>query len=209
MKLAYLEFNFRYYPPESDDYTDYTFRLSFDKLENMTIDENLQVCTAETIRGRNKTFNAYLKPKNITLSGQFGDYQTTNIELISEKKDVDGSVKDILKINSLTGKDKSNYLNRLFTSMVNETRLVNVKTFYAVYENYIINNFNLTYIDNRVISVELTLQEMLLRNLQQSEYEVPYQLVEDVDPEQAERLLNALKESMGNKLSNGQDWYWY
>ena len=178
MKLVYLEL----------DFNDYLINLTFDKLDSMAIDETLNVCTTETVRGKNKTFNAYLKPIGFTISGKFSDHVSNNIEIVRRDKTIVGDTyvyHDVTVINSLVGKDKSAKLNDLFDSMIEDTRLLNIKTFYKTYDNYIINNFNLVYLNNNTISVDLTLQEVLLRDLNEyTSIPVPYQLIEKIKREQ-------------------------
>lgn len=184
MKLIYLEFDTRVYSigennqVDKSKYKDYIVRLTFDKLDSINIDENLQVCTSETIRGKNKTFNAYLKPKAFSISGQFSDRQSTNVEIIEQQTDEETEeMKNLLTINTLTGRDKSKRLNDLFESLVEDTRLINLKLFYGNYENYVINDFSLSYTDNSVITVELKLQEILIRDLNQFDL-LSYQVTE-------------------------------
>ena len=101
------------------DYNEYTINVYFDKLDSLKIKKSLQVCTSETIRGKNKTFNAYLKPTTITLSGKFSDKVSTNVEVVY-KEDIYSSnglldkTLDIQKINTYVGKNKSNILFSLF-----------------------------------------------------------------------------------------------
>lgn len=169
MKLAYLNF----------DYLGSNVYLTFDKLESLTLDENLQVCTSETIRGKNKTFNAYLKPKTISITGEFDDFHSliNNVKLpasvfgdIENEEDAEEKNKKreaILtwyrNLNNLSGRAKSDTLNKLFTSMVNETILINIATFFKIYEDFVLINFNLSYTSNSTIKVELSFKEMLLR----------------------------------------------
>lgn len=170
-KLCSLVFDFRTYKEYENDegniivdtseYTSNKIELTFDKLDSISIDENLQVCVAETIRGKNKTFNAYLQPKEFSISGSFSDRVTTDINYDPPVENADW----------LIGKKKSEYLNRLFTSLVESTILVNVNTFFKTYENCVITSFNLVYSDSSTIEVELNLKEVLLRDLTSYEKE--------------------------------------
>lgn len=180
----------------------YEFKLKFDKLDSLTIDENLQVCTSETIRGRNKTFNAYKKPSNITISGKFSDLQTTNVEITGNFPDEDQSGYIVAtKINPAVGKKKSDYLNKLFTLMTDNSLLVNVCTFYKTYEDYIITGFNLNYSSNSTINVELTLQEVLFRDLGKTSG-LSYKIVKELNDQEAEKMNNLLELLNQGKTGN-------
>lgn len=194
MKLFYLEL----------DFNEYTIYLTFDRFESMTIDENLQVCTSETVRGKNKTFNAYVKPKNITLSGKFNDIVGTNLELryiekVAKSNSINPHKKyyvweEVSKINTLAGKDKASKLNHLFESLIEDTRLLNVKTFYKTYENFVLTGFDLVYTNNNTISVTLNLQEMLLEGLNEYNVEtLTYAMIEEANRKAYEQTISNIK----------------
>lgn len=184
MKLVYLDL----------DFNDYIVRITFDKLDSVDIEDSLQVCTSETIRGKNKTFNAYPKPTTISISGKFSDIKSSNIEIIKTKNTENSKdVEEIVGINNLIGKNKSSRLNALFESMVEDTRLLNVKMFYDTYENYIISSFNLNYTNNNTINVTLNLQEMLFRDLNNyTDIEVPYKIQEQLDAFTFENIIDGV-----------------
>ena len=215
MRLAYIEFNAMnvpvyelivpqnrpaYYTDKIIGYDSYNVALTFDKIENLTIDENLQVCTSETIRGKNKTFNAFLKPKSITLSGKFSDFQSTKVFVTGKMFNEDTytykpSDEDVIP----KGENKSSQLNSILTELVDNTRLVTVITFYARYENFVITNFSLTYESNNVINVELTLQEILLKDLNayQDQGQDTYALLEEISKEEAEQRQEVINRILG------------
>lgn len=181
-----------------------TVKLKFDKLDSINLDENLNVCTIETIRGKNKTFNAYLKPIEISIKGEFSSYVSTNMEIKSEYG-LDNHLNGIVEIDRLVGKDKFDKLNKWFSSAVESTLLINVVTFYKSYTDYVITNFNLTYSSNSTITVELTLQQILLRELQSyKESLVPYHLTEEVSREEALKLAYFI-----SKISNNSTFFTY
>lgn len=186
MKLVYLDL----------DFNDYIVRITFDKLDSIDIEDSLQVCTSETIRGKNKTFNAYPKPTAITISGKFSDIKSNNIEIIKLNTTADSKVvEELIGINNLIGKNKSSRLNALFESMIEDTRLLNVKMFYDTYENYVITSFNLNYSNNNTINVTLNLQEMLFRDLNNyTDIEVPYKIQDQLDSYTFKDLIKDIKE---------------
>ncbi len=193
--------------------------LTFDKLDSINIEENLNVCTTETIRGKNKTFNAFLEPKSITINAKFDDHQSTNIELKGEYRGKYLRTTDVLKneevdiainenynegidtINRVIGKEKSKKLEELFNSLVEETKLIDVKMFYKTYENYVLTGFNLSYDNNSVITVELTLQEVLLRHLQEGrqEQESLYTMVNELSEYESKKYQYILDNLNGFK----------
>lgn len=186
MKLVYLDL----------DFNEYIVRITFDKLDSIDIEDSLQVCTSETIRGKNKTFNAYPKPTAITINGKFSDIKSNNIEIIKLNTTADSKVvEELIGINNLIGKNKSSRLNALFESMIEDTRLLNVKMFYDTYENYVITSFNLNYSNNNTINVTLNLQEMLFRDLNTyTDIEVPYKIQEQLDSYKFKDLIKDIKE---------------
>lgn len=228
MDLVYLEFETRYYwDALKTNYSDLLVDVKFDKISSVNLDENLQVCTSETIRGKNKTFNAYLKPKIITISASFSDRQTTNIH-ISGTKTTTGLVprtikllwwdwetyvfetttENISRINKLTGQDKSKRLEELFNSMVEDSKLVNIKTFYGDYENYVLTGFNLTYSSASVIEVDLTFQEILLREAS-TIIENLYKVTEEVSEEEYLKTQYLIAVIKDNYIGNSTSWYKY
>lgn len=181
----------------------YTITLNFDKINSISIKEDLQVCTADTIRGKNKTFNAYMQPKVITISGEFSDIKPLNVKIVNNLKESNlieeldlQEVSELNNKSNLIGNNKSDWLTRLFNSMIDSTRLLSIKMFYKKYENYVISNFNLKYSYNNTIQVDLDLKEVLLNNLNTYEKElIPYSEIEKINEEQwvvLNNLINSL-----------------
>lgn len=75
--------------------------------------------------------------------------------------------------------------------------------FYGNYENFVVNNFTINYTDSSTINIELNLQEILLRDLQNFEdIDIPYQMIEELSEEDKIKMEYALSK-IYYRLSSG------
>lgn len=124
-------------------------KFSLDKINKLTVDINLTVCSSDTIRGKNKTDHAYRNQNVISLSGSFSE------------RTVDQINKDFFRY----GKNKLKNIQELFLSFLNDGRLFYIYSRFKTYKNYVLKSCSFSY-SNSVsgMEVDFVFVEVMLRN---------------------------------------------
>lgn len=124
-------------------------KFAFDKIDKVDIDISLQVCTSDTVRGKNKTDHAYRKQNTISMSGTFSERTLDDLNSTFFK----------------FGTNKLKNVQELFLSFLNDSRLFYVYTRVKTYKNYVLKSCSFS-LSSSVSSVEVTLGfvEVMLRN---------------------------------------------
>lgn len=132
------------------NYNNKIVKIVFDKLNPTKVTSNTAVNTISVLRGRDKTFGTYRKPKTISISGSFSDRLDKNIYIDDSPR-------------TIKSDDKIKTLVNLFNSFIEDTRLFNIITFYKEYKNYTLTKFSVVYSYNSTIDVTLDFQEVMFR----------------------------------------------
>lgn len=124
-------------------------KFYFDKIDKVSVDLSLTVCSSDTIRGKNKTDHAYRNQNIVNISGSFSERVTKEIS------------EEFFKY----GSNKLKNIQDLFSSFLNDGRLFYIYTRLKTYKNYVLKGFSVTH--NSSVSsmdVSMTFVEVMLKN---------------------------------------------